>query len=102
MLDKSKLGQRYTCHECGTKYYDLNRPSPKCPDCNADPSEAPIRDISLILSNSSSTRSAPAPAKPEEAEEETEQEFADVENVDEIDDVDDLGSFGDLDMDDEG
>ena len=31
MLDKSKLGNRFTCYECGTKFYDLNRPAALCP-----------------------------------------------------------------------
>ena len=32
-MDKSKLGQRYTCFKCGTKFYDLNRPEPLSPEC---------------------------------------------------------------------
>ena len=103
MLDKSKLGKRYTCHECGTKFYDLNRPKPVCPDCDADPSEAPIRDISLILSKSSMARPAAAPSTAVDSNptSDDDKDFADVDGIDEIDEVDDMGSFGDLDMDDE-
>ncbi len=49
MLDKTKLGKRYTCYQCGTKFYDLNRPEPLCPDCEADQTEAPTRDIRSLL-----------------------------------------------------
>lgn len=50
MLDKAKLGKRYSCYECGTKFYDLNRPAPLCPECNADQANAPVRDIRSLLS----------------------------------------------------
>lgn len=50
MLDKAKLGRRYTCYECGTKFYDLNRPTPLCPECEADQTNAPVRDIRSLLS----------------------------------------------------
>jgi uncharacterized protein (TIGR02300 family) len=49
MLDKARLGTRYTCFKCGTKFYDLNRPVPSCPECQADQREAPARDIRALL-----------------------------------------------------
>ena len=36
----NQLGKRYTCFECGTKFYDLNRPQPICPECMADQNNA--------------------------------------------------------------
>jgi len=50
MIDKAKLGQRYTCFECGTKFYDLNRPEPLCPECGANQENAPITDFKALLS----------------------------------------------------
>lgn len=44
MQDKSKLGKRYTCFQCGLKFYDLNRPEPLCPKCGADQRENPNPD----------------------------------------------------------
>lgn len=38
---KPNLGTRYACWQCGTKFYDLNKPEPACPKCGADPREAP-------------------------------------------------------------
>jgi hypothetical protein len=37
----SKLGTKYTCWSCATKFYDLNKPDPKCPKCGSDPAAQP-------------------------------------------------------------
>lgn len=37
----SKYGKKFTCWSCGTRFYDLNKPEPKCPKCGADPSADP-------------------------------------------------------------
>jgi hypothetical protein len=50
MLDKARLGTRYVCYACGTKFYDLGKAVPNCPECNADQREAPVRDIKSLLS----------------------------------------------------
>lgn len=34
------LGRKYTCYSCHTKFYDLNKPVPTCPKCNADQRDA--------------------------------------------------------------
>ena len=44
MLDKSKLGNRYSCFACGTKFYDLNQSPATCPECSASQEDAPTRD----------------------------------------------------------
>ena len=33
MAPKRNLGTRHTCPSCGTRYYDLHRPEPRCPKC---------------------------------------------------------------------
>ncbi|MBT3219008.1 MAG: TIGR02300 family protein [Proteobacteria bacterium] len=86
MLDKTALGNRYLCFKCGTKFYDLNRPVPLCPECEADQREAPIRDIRSLLSGTT-TRAivkepAPVPAPPVEEDESTEVEEAPAEEED--------------------
>ncbi len=48
------LGKKYTCFQCGTRFYDLNRPEPICPKCGADQRENPESD----------SREAVSPAKP--------------------------------------
>jgi len=44
MQDKSKLGTRFSCYECGKKFYDLNKPEPVCPGCGANQLEDPTPD----------------------------------------------------------
>lgn len=44
MQDKSKLGTRFTCYECGVKFYDLNKPEPVCPSCGANQLDDPTPD----------------------------------------------------------
>ena len=69
-LDKAALGQRYTCYECETKFYDLNRPEPICPSCGADQRERP--DIAVDTP-------APKAAKPTPKEEEADESTAEAE-----------------------
>jgi hypothetical protein len=38
---KPKLGVRWTCWSCGLVFYDLNKPQPICPRCQADPRKRP-------------------------------------------------------------
>ena len=38
---KARLGNRFTCYSCGTHFYDLHKPDPICPKCNADQREQP-------------------------------------------------------------
>jgi uncharacterized protein (TIGR02300 family) len=38
---KARLGQRWVCYSCEARFYDLNRPEPICPKCEADQRESP-------------------------------------------------------------
>ena len=38
---KAKLGTRWTCYSCAGHFYDLNKPDPICPRCEADQRESP-------------------------------------------------------------
>ena len=86
MLDKAKLGARYTCYECGTKFYDMNRPKATCPECSADQVDAPVRDIRSLLSGDGrkipKPEPEPAPAQVEAAEGEEEEESSGDEEDD--------------------
>jgi hypothetical protein len=37
----SKLGRKWNCFQCGSSFYDLNRPEPLCPKCGADQRQRP-------------------------------------------------------------
>jgi hypothetical protein len=43
-LDKASLGTRFSCFQCGSKFYDLNKPDPLCPTCGADQRDDPSPD----------------------------------------------------------
>ena len=81
MLDKARLGTRYTCYECGTKFYDLNRPAPTCPECGADQTNAPVQDVKALLSKGGGktrrkveVEDEPAPAPTDEESEDGDDE----------------------------
>ena len=47
--DKALLGMRYTCYQCGAKFYDLNREAALCPLCGADQADDPNPDPAELL-----------------------------------------------------
>jgi hypothetical protein len=98
MLDKARLGTRYVCYSCGTKFYDLNKPIPNCPECRSDQREAPVRDIKSLLSKGGGRRKSDVDS--DEVEDEDLDEEVGVDEDGEEDD-DDLGLLGD-DEEDEG
>ena len=102
---KARLGTRFTCFQCGTKFYDLNR-DPSCPECGADQRQAPVRDLKALLGSGKSRKRARAY---EEDEEDVEVPSDDDDSSDDDDyglldddDDDDSGDGDDYDSDDEG
>lgn len=39
----AKLGKKWTCFQCATKFYDFTKPEALCPKCGANQKEAPSR-----------------------------------------------------------
>lgn len=39
-MPEIKLGTKYDCFSCGTKFYDLGKPEPVCPKCGANQKDA--------------------------------------------------------------
>ncbi len=85
MQDKSKLGKRYQCFECGLKFYDLNRPEPLCPKCGADQRNDPNPDPRDAILAKYRGKTGAKLREDELAEEEEGEEEVDVED-DELDD----------------
>ena len=90
MQDKSKLGKRYQCFQCGLKFYDLNRPEPLCPKCgadqrenpNPDPREAILARFKSKVSGGKGLRLEDTFDEEEEADEEVDLEGEDVDEDD--------------------
>ena len=105
MQDKSKLGTRFTCYECGVKFYDLNKPEPVCPSCGANQLEDPTPDPRVAVmeryKGSRLTAKDAAPSKAAFSVDDT--ESADLEGVedDTLTGIEDIGDVGDAE-DDEG
>lgn len=63
--DKALLGMRYTCYQCGAKFYDLNREAALCPLCGADQADDPNPDpAELLRTRKRSRRRSKAEATP--------------------------------------
>lgn len=68
-----KFGARYTCFDCGTSFYDMNKPEPLCPKCGKNQKKAPKK------------HSVKAPRAPVAVEDfETEEEAGADEGLDEF------------------
>lgn len=39
-MPELKLGSKYECQNCGTKFYDLGKTDPVCPKCGTSPRES--------------------------------------------------------------
>ena len=99
MQDKSKLGTRFTCYECGVKFYDLNKPEPVCPSCGANQLEDPTPDPRVAVmeryKGSRLTAKDAAPSKAAFSVDDT--ESADLEGAedDTLTGIEDIGDVGD-------
>ncbi len=108
-LDKTKLGTRFTCFSCGTRFYDLNRPVVTCPECGADQTEAPQTDVKAMVSRSKKKAAKKPEPKPkskaldDDGDSDDDDDLDDDDSDDDLDDLDgdddDLDDLDDLDDD---
>jgi uncharacterized protein (TIGR02300 family) len=82
------LGIKHSCWKCGTKFYDLKKPSPVCPKCGADPRQAPVVKAPTAAEKKRAAKAviAEAPEVIEEAELEEDLEEVDEEPAEDADD----------------
>ena len=90
---KVKLGQRWICYACSARFYDLKRPEPICPKCQADQRESPV------FAKPKPKRKRAKKAAPEPAP--TVLEPVDSETLAAADDIEDLDADPDADVDDD-
>ncbi len=57
-MPELKLGTKYDCYNCGTKFYDLGKPEPICPKCGANQKDAVSADSPAAGSSSRRKRKA--------------------------------------------
>ena len=84
---KAKLGARWACYSCGVKFYDLGKPEPICPRCQADQRQSPKFEQPKAKRARPTKKAAPRPI-PEprppvvvESESDGELDFEDVELI---------------------
>ena len=95
-MPELKLGSKYDCYNCGTKFYDLGKAEPICPKCGANQKDAVTSD-SVAASQSSRRRRKTETAKAIDLEEEE----APIEAVEIADDEMVEPDLADADLDDD-
>ncbi|MED5370907.1 MAG: FYDLN acid domain-containing protein [Myxococcota bacterium] len=91
-LDKALLGTRFTCYECGAKFYDMNKPEAICPSCGADQANDPNPDpIEMLKASKRSRRSKTKASSVDESSVETPNLDDSEDGLDVDDDDDDMG-----------
>src|SRR3954471_9419801 len=68
-MPELKLGSKYDCYNCGTKFYDLGKPEPVCPKCGANQKDAVSSEAPVASQSARRRRQAEHP-KPVDLEEE--------------------------------
>jgi uncharacterized protein (TIGR02300 family) len=76
-----KLGNKYDCFNCGTKFYDLGRGTAVCPKCGADQKDASEKGHPAMTQAVRRRRRAELATAPDEVE--TVAEETDVAAIDE-------------------
>ena len=68
-MPELKLGTKYACYNCGTKFYDLGKGQALCPKCGADQKDS-VQAESAAASQASRRRRKAEVVKPIDIEEE--------------------------------
>ena len=69
-MPELKLGTKYDCYNCGTKFYDLGKPEPVCPKCGANQKDAVSSESPAASQSSRRRRKAETVKAPLDLEEE--------------------------------
>lgn len=75
-----KLGTKYDCYNCSTKFYDLGKADPICPKCGADQRDSATSETPAASQASRRRRKAETP-RPIEVEEDEAVEVPDDEEI---------------------
>lgn len=57
-MPEMKLGNKFDCYSCGTKFYDLGKPEPICPKCGANQKDASTGEAAQASQSSRRKRKA--------------------------------------------
>ena len=94
-MPEIKLGNKFDCFSCGTKFYDLGKSESICPKCGANQKDASHSDSAATSQSSRRKRKAEV-AKPVDLDEE--EPIADIGDEEMVGPV---GEIGDDDLEEE-
>jgi uncharacterized protein (TIGR02300 family) len=100
-MPEIKLGTKFDCFNCGTKFYDMGKPEPLCPKCGANQKDASPSDSPSVSAAARKRRKADVAKAFDVEDDEPIAEIADDEMVgpdledDEIADADEEEDFDD-------
>ncbi len=101
-MPELKLGTKFDCFNCGTKFYDLGKPEPVCPKCGANQKDATPSDSPAVSAAARRRRKAEVTKSFDVEEEEPIAEIADDEMVGpDLEDDEIVGDDEEEDFDDE-
>ena len=76
-MPELKLGSKYECYSCGTKFYDLGKSEPLCPKCSANQKDVSASDVPSA--GQSSRRRRKAEVSPKAIDVEEDEPIADLD-----------------------
>ncbi|HEX3126723.1 MAG TPA: FYDLN acid domain-containing protein [Thermoanaerobaculia bacterium] len=88
-MPEIKLGTKYDCFSCGTKFYDLGKSEPVCPKCGANQKDASQSDSAAASQSSRRKRKAEVAKAVDLEDEEPIADIADDEIVSPVGVLDD-------------
>lgn len=91
-MPEIKLGNKYDCYSCGTKFYDLGKAEPVCPKCGANQKDASTGESALAGQSSRRKRKAEVAKAVDIDEEEPIADIGDDEMVGPDLDDEDIGA----------
>lgn len=95
-MPEIKLGNKFDCFSCGTKFYDLGKSEPICPKCGANQKDAGQSDAAAAGQSSRRKRKADIPKAVD-----LDDEDAPMDDIGDEEMVGPVGMDDDADLDDE-
>ncbi len=80
-MPEIKLGNKFDCYSCGTKFYDLGKSDPVCPKCSANQKDANQGDNAQASQASRRKRKVDVPKAVDLDDEEAPMDIGDEEMV---------------------
>lgn len=81
-MPELKLGNKFECFNCGTKFYDLGKSEPLCPKCGANQRDAAQSESPAVSQSARRKRKAEVSRAALEVDEEEDAAIVDIPDED--------------------